>query len=210
MVVRSKDKNTVSKRKLILGYGSSANRITLLGLIFSFFSCYFALHHDIRLAMTFLMAAGACDLMDGFVARKSKQTDVEKKFGIQLDTIIDMVSFGVVPVVIVYSLVGAPWYALCIYIFYMLCAAIRLAHFNTITELDTPRKYFQGLPVTSIVLILPLVLLFNIEIVSVTALAATGLLFISRLAIPKLRGAWYAIFFILTIVLLILWWLVVV
>lgn len=204
--MQKKSEKIASKRKLILGYRSSANRITLLGLIFSFASCYFAVAQDIRLAVTFLIAAGACDFLDGFFARKTNQTSIEKKFGAQLDTIIDMVSFGVAPVVIVFSIVGAPWYALCVYVFYMLCAAIRLAHFNTIATPETPSKYFQGLPVTSIVFILPAVLLLGSNLANIIALAVVGVLFISAISVPRLRGAWYVLFLTMIIVLLALWW----
>ena len=194
------------KRKLFLGHINIANCITLLGLILSLSSCFFALIENIKLSITFLIAAGICDLFDGVIARKIKRTNEEKDFGIQLDTVVDVVSFGITPAVIVFTTFDVSWYALVIYAFYIICAVTRLAYFNTSVNINTVVKYYRGLPVTYIALILPCVMIFRSSLASVISLFVVGILYIFNINVPKPRGIWYAIFPITAIIMTILWW----
>lgn len=194
-----------TKEKMVIGYWNWANYITLLGLTFSLLSCFFVLSGNVNLSIISLVISGICDLFDGAIARKIKRTDSEKEFGVQLDTVVDVVSFGITPIIIAFSTVSTAWYALVIYTFYAACAVIRLAYFNTTTVSNVTAKYYYGLPVTYIALILPIVLLFHSALASIIALAATGILFILNIKIPKPRGIWYAIFPIIAVVLIILW-----
>ena len=114
----------------------------------------------VRWALTCQALSGLLDAFDGKVARTKKdRTDAQKAFGVQIDSLCDIVCFGALPVVICYHLgmfapAGPP--ILC---FYCLAGLIRLAWFN-ITADQPPRadgkKYYQGLPITSIAVILPL------------------------------------------------------
>ena len=196
-----------AKRKIFLGSGNIANCITLAGLLFSVAGCFFALGGKLRLSMSCLIASGICDLFDGAVARKIKRSDWEKAFGIQLDTVVDVVSFGVAPVLIVYSVAGSAWYMLVVYAFYMLCAVTRLAYFNTTVGVNTHIKHYSGLPVTYISLILPAVLLLRSGLASVAALFVAALLFVLNIKIPKPRGVWYVILPLVAAALAALWWL---
>lgn len=196
-----------TKEKIILIYGNVANCITFFGLLLSLSSCFFAISDNIKVSIMLLIASGICDLFDGVIARKIKRTDSEKEFGIQLDTVVDVVSFGVTPTIIVFSTVGTAWYALLIYVFYIICAVSRLAYFNTTAVSDTPVKYYRGLPVTYIALILPIVLLFHSATVNIIMLAFVGTLFILNIKIPKPHGIWYVLFPIIAVALVILWWL---
>ena len=135
----------------------------------------------------FLMLCGLLDAFDGRVARtKKNRTDMEKNFGIQIDSLSDLVAFGVLPACIGAALIRTSPY-LCslmrdndskvlniiitvilfaILILYVLTALIRLAYFN-VTEEERQRKesgsrkFFWGLPVTSAALIFPTVMLIN-------------------------------------------------
>ena len=100
-------------------------------------------------------------MCDGVVARtKKNRTADEKNFGIQLDSLCDVVCFGVFPAVILFFSGVNTVCGLAILIFYALCAVIRLAFFNV---LETKRqvaeggcaKGYRGLPVTSAAIILP-------------------------------------------------------
>lgn len=135
----------------------------------------------------FLLFCGLCDAFDGKVARSKKnRTAVEKSFGIQIDSLSDLVAFGILPACIgvamlrvspliphissFYSIdlketaLTAVLYA--VLLFYILAALIRLAYFNVLetsrqeTE-TTVLKSYTGLPVTSAALIFPAVLLFQ-------------------------------------------------
>ncbi len=144
------------------------------------------------IATFFLLICGLCDAFDGKVAStKKNRTAIEKNYGIQIDSLSDLVAFGVLPACIgaaliknagyfekgtIYSflhLVDNPIYTKSMYlilfavlILYVLAALIRLAYFN-VTEEERQkkekgtRKTYTGLPVTSSALIFPGVLLFH-------------------------------------------------
>lgn len=142
------------------------------------------------LGMFFLLFSGLCDTFDGKVARSKKdRTEQMKKFGIQIDSLSDLIAFGVLPAcigiamirrglegttlpnfrfvsvgreTIVYQVIS-----IMIAIFYVLVAMIRLAYFNVLEEEDENRdesgqKVYTGLPVTSAALVFPAVLLIHI------------------------------------------------
>ena len=134
----------------------------------------------------FLLLCGLLDAFDGKVARtKKNRTQMEQNYGIQIDSLADVIAFGVLPAVIGIALLrtspalqgaglfGSHWSAVLIKVLlyavlmlYMLAALIRLAYFN-VTEEERQkteggmRKYYTGLPVTSSSLIFPTVLLFR-------------------------------------------------
>lgn len=135
----------------------------------------------------FLLLCGLLDAFDGKVARtKADRTENEKKFGVQIDSLSDLVAFGVLPACIGASLIKnelflsrvlpgtAPgWASSLLYgfffaclILYVLAALIRLAYFNVEEEErqkteSCPRKYFTGVPVTTAALIFPSVMLLQ-------------------------------------------------
>ena len=109
-----------------------------------------------------LLFAGLTDMFDGKVASTMKRNEAEKAFGIQIDSLCDLISFGALPLAIGYGigLSGGFFYASCV--LYLLCAIIRLAYFNVDeaqrqkTEAGR-RKTYYGLPVTSAAIIFPAV-----------------------------------------------------
>ena len=135
----------------------------------------------------FLLLSGFCDAFDGKVARTKKQrTSAEKAFGIQIDSLSDLVAFGVLPTCIGAALIrtspmiqaafsdpSAPWqvhlgrFVLhAVLVLYTLAAMIRLAYFNVTEEErqqteEGARAHYLGLPVTSAALIFPLVSLLQ-------------------------------------------------
>ncbi len=161
----------------------------------------------------FLLFCGLCDAFDGKVARTKKdRTEIHKRFGIQIDSLSDLVAFGVLPVCIGMAMVRRSnlmdikpliGYLLAgVMLIYLLAAMIRLAYFNVAEEERQKkekgvRRTYEGLPVTSAALIFPTVMLFQfiskrIDITPVYFGVAllTGVLFLSRIRIgkPGLRG----------------------
>ena len=126
-----------------------------------------AIHGDYKLAIFCLAFSGICDAFDGRVARtKKNRTADEKNFGIQLDSLCDVVCFGVFPALICYLLGVRGTLGLALVMFYCLCAVIRLAFFNVLEakrqkEEEGGNKMYRGLPVTSIAFILPLFFLLH-------------------------------------------------
>ena len=136
--------------------------LTYLSVVSAFTGMIFAHKNIFDLAMLCLLLSGICDAFDGTVARtKKNRTDDEKAFGIQLDSLCDVVSFGVAPAFCCYctgmdSTLGSS--ILCIY---CICAVIRLAYFNVLEAKRQQveagsNKYYRGLPVTSSSIIFPL------------------------------------------------------
>lgn len=148
----------------MLGFYNYTVILTYLSLCSGITGIYFTLvgkGHP-GLAVVCLLLSGLLDAFDGKVARTRKQsTDQEKRFGIQIDSLCDLVCFGVLPCCIGYaSGMKSPLYVP-VFCLFVLAALIRLAYFN-VTEEDRQketsekRKTYQGLPVTSISLIMPL------------------------------------------------------
>ena len=136
--------------------------LTFLSLVSSVFGMTQAIHGDYKMAVFCLAFSGVCDAFDGRVARSKKdRTDDEKAYGIQLDSLCDVICFGVFPALICYLLGVRGVLGLSIVFFYCICAVIRLAFFNVQegkrqqTE-GGCNKVYRGLPVTSISMLLPL------------------------------------------------------
>ena len=137
--------------------------LTYIGMLSGFCGILCTFDGNIRWAVVCLMISGICDMFDGKVAStKKNRTRSERSFGIQIDSLSDLVCFGVLPALIVYSLGGSP-VRIVICGVYVLCALIRLAWFNVDEEarqdFDTGRrKVYLGLPVTSAAGIFPLLI----------------------------------------------------
>lgn len=135
--------------------------LTYIGLMCSVFGMTQAIHGDYKAAIFCLALSGICDAFDGRIARTKKdRTEDEKAFGVQLDSLCDVICFGIFPALICYLLGVRGILGLVIVFFYCLCAVIRLAFFNVLegkrqqTEGGSNKEY-RGLPVTSISFILP-------------------------------------------------------
>ncbi len=148
----------------MLGFYDYTVILTYLGVISSIIGMGFAIQEQYLFAIICLLVSGLCDMFDGMVARtKKNRTEQEKKNGIQLDSLADVLCFGAFPAVIGYCLgMNEKYSALSIAAgaVYVLCAIIRLAYFNVTEEerqktTEGKRKFYQGLPVTSAALVFP-------------------------------------------------------
>lgn len=151
----------------MIGFYNYTVILTYLGLASSVLGIFMALDNKPVSAVIFLICAGVFDLFDGKVARTMDRTPAEKKFGIQIDSLCDLISFSILPAVIGYSLTGCDkWFVAFIYIFFILAAVIRLAYYN-VTEEERQqtesgdREYFEGMPVTLVAVIVPILFLFR-------------------------------------------------
>jgi len=141
--------------------------LTFVSLFSAVMGIIQAFHSHFTIAVICVFISGFCDAFDGMVARtKKNRTEDEKMYGIQLDSLCDVISFGVGPALICY-LMGVNGFlgTLCVFI-YSLCALIRLAFFNVLEEKrqkeeDGINKYYRGLPVTSISIIFPIIYIFK-------------------------------------------------
>ena len=173
----------------MLGYYDYTVILTYFSLISAgvgIFLCLSGNGHP-YLGVFFLLFCGLCDAFDGKVARtKRDRTPEQRCFGIQIDSLSDLVAFGVLPACIGIAMLRiSPMFRMIMHryphlwqkrlfmcalgavlVLYMLATMIRLAYFNVAEQerqnAETGvRKYYTGLPVTSASLIFPLVLLMQ-------------------------------------------------
>ncbi|MBQ7093305.1 MAG: CDP-alcohol phosphatidyltransferase family protein [Clostridia bacterium] len=146
----------------LIGFYDYTVILTYISLISSVYGMTQAIHGDYKEAIFCLAFSGICDAFDGRVARSKKnRTADERAFGIQLDSLCDVICFGVYPALICYLLGVRGTIGLAIVFYYCLCAVIRLAFFNVMEEKRQKteggaNKVYRGLPVTTISFILPL------------------------------------------------------
>ena len=179
----------------MIGFYDYTVLLTYLGFTSGMFGIYLSIIGDPFKAIICLMFSGLCDMFDGKVARtKKKRTAEERQFGIQLDSLSDLVCFGVLPAMIGYSLGIKHTYLVPLVVFYPLTALIRLAYFNTLEVIrnsSAPVKEYTGLPVTSSALIFPLLFAFKgllkayFPLIYAILLFVIGCLFISKIKIKK-------------------------
>ncbi len=119
--------------------------ITSLGLLSGFYALISAIDSHFELAALMVFVAFICDGLDGRVARLSRSTS---QFGTELDSLSDVVAFGVAPATIVYTWALRPiaGWAVVVSGMFVVCAALRLARFNVQTATVDKRR-FVGLPV---------------------------------------------------------------
>ena len=195
------------RKRIVVGFYDLANSLTILGMLFSLTACFFAFYGNLKPAMVLLIAAGMADLFDGFVARRWQRDETKKTFGIQIDSLADVVSFGVAPLIISLCNGTGAWYALVVYALYLSAVVIRLAYFNTVTA-GQNKGYSRGLPVTYLALVMPIVFLVPVPAIHVGMFAAMALLYLLHFKMPKPRGVWYALFPLVAVALIVVWCLV--
>jgi CDP-diacylglycerol--serine O-phosphatidyltransferase len=121
------------------------NAVTLANISLGFLGIVAAARGEFGRSVGFLFAAALCDLADGKLARA---LDACSKFGMELDSLSDMVSFGIAPAVLVYLAVLQPLGAVgaAIAIAFPLCGAIRLARYNSDVS-GIGKVTFLGMPI---------------------------------------------------------------
>ena len=170
---------------------------TYLSLLFGLAGIYSASRGNLFAAILFLMLAGLLDAFDGRIARtKKNRTDTEKRFGIQIDSLNDLVCFGVLPAAIGTAMGCTAIWFLTTMAFFTLCALIRLAYFNVMEEerqegTSEVRKFYLGVPVTSASFIVPAYYLLSLYggltdyIVYAIGLFVLGVAFIAPVRVTK-------------------------
>lgn len=152
--------------KHIIGYWHYGVILTYMSLALSVCGiCFAAAYGGPRrddIAAFFVLLAGLCDAFDGMVASTRKnRTDDDKMFGMQIDSLCDIVSFGIAPVMVGVAMGMTRWYYCIVYVFFVLCGLVRLAYFNVdeIKRQGLPdagrRESYTGLPITNVSLALP-------------------------------------------------------
>lgn len=184
----------------VLGHWNGSVVLTYAGVAAAVLGM--ALPHP-ALGFACLVLAGVADLFDGVVARRFDRTPEQQAFGVQLDSLADMVGFVALPIVLALRTTGDAWWQPLVLIAYAIAAIARLAFFNVVTE--GPADY-RGLPVTYAALVLPLVYLLGRAAPAAYApvlwagLVVLALAFVADVRVAKPRGLAYAFFAALALV----------
>jgi len=119
------------------------NGLTLFNLFCGIYAIVNAIRGDLASAPTFIVLGGIADVLDGRVARA---TGTGSRFGEELDSLVDAISFGFAPALIMYLGMpkNGPWEWLLVFIFTS-CAVMRLARFN-VEQAGRKKTHFHGLP----------------------------------------------------------------
>ena len=175
---------------------------TYLATILSVCGIFQAMNGHLLTAVIFLLVSGLLDTVDGKIARtKKNRTESQKRFGIQIDSLNDVICFGVLPASIAYCAyvqkvdTAVPMWFLATLCFFVLCGLIRLAYFNVLEEerQETEggvRKYYLGLPITASTLLFPLLCILTSalghpQLIMGLGLFLTGLLYVTPIHVPK-------------------------
>lgn len=200
---------------MFLGYYSYTVILTYIGLLSSVYGMTQAIEGHFRMAIACLVVSGICDMLDGRVARTKKdRTEDEKKFGIQIDSLCDLVCFCVFPAFLGYGLGLRGFWGTSAMCLFVLAGVIRLGFFNVMEEkrqsmTTEARKDYQGLPVTSIAIIFPIVYLFRPYLgtvaylrVLIAVMLLVALLNISNIRVKKPGNKLIALFVVLALVII--------
>lgn len=178
--------------------GQSLNRLipnilTLLALCAGVTAMRFGLEGNWARAVIAIIVAGVLDGLDGRIARILGATS---RFGAELDSLSDFVSFGVAPAFIIYlwSLQEAGGFGWALTLLFAVCCALRLARFNTALESAEPeppwaKNFFVGVPAPlgGILGLMPLVLWLETEQVFLANPVVTGLVMVTVAALMVSR-----------------------
>jgi CDP-diacylglycerol--serine O-phosphatidyltransferase len=183
------------------------NICSLLGLLSALLGIYFAIEGNFPASIIGVLWAVLFDWYDGIIARKmKKRTKEQGEFGSQLDSMIDIVSFGVLPAILLLSYGNFNvWFIPGAFVI-IATAAIRLSYFNMYGLIDS--KTYKGLALDNNVLLLAFIFLFegffkhlNFSIILYIVLMILSALNLSSIPTPKFGGNWIYVLVIYVLVL---------
>lgn len=190
----------------MIGFYNYSVILTYISLLSSVFGMTQAIHGRFKTAIFCLALSGLCDMFDGKIARAMKnRTEDEKLFGIQIDSLCDMVCFGVFPAMICYLLGVRGVIGMIVIAIYCTNSVIRLAYFNVMEAKNAlvsedGEKFYKGLPITSMAIVLPLVFMvqffipdYAFRICLHAALLIVGILFVIDFKLKKPKNATLAV-----------------
>ncbi len=181
----------------MIGFYNYSVILTYISLMSSIFGIMITVDGHYKIALIFLAFSGLCDMFDGKIARAMKnRSEDAKRFGIQIDSLCDVVCFGAFPIAICYRMGMNHIVGIIVLMIYGVASVIRLGYFNVMEEkrqdeTSDARKYYQGLPITSIAIALPVIFVAStwlkkdfIILLHVVVLAI-GILFITNFKFKK-------------------------
>lgn len=180
----------------MVGFYNYSVIATYIGFLSGMTGLWFAAQGNVQAAIICLLVSGFCDMIDGRIARACKRTVDEKRFGVQIDSLSDLVCFGVLPAMIGYAAGLRHWLLLILLAAYALCGLIRLAFFNVMAQAneqknDSGSMEYRGLPISTAGAIFPLLYAIRplnataFAVIYAIALALVGAAFIAPFTLKK-------------------------
>lgn len=220
-------KNNQTKHKFpFVGFWHYGVILTYLSVVAALIGIFVSSIHGPFWGVVCLFISGLCDAFDGVVAGTRKnRSEEDKSFGAHIDSLSDLVAFGIAPVAIGFNMGMGEWYYYPVFVIFSLCALIRLAYFDVTEEIriaegQGKRTSFEGLPVTNVAVGLPVFYLvatmFKTVLVTRLIMAFCYLLcaflFVFRFRMPKAgpRGLCITIgiLFVVVVILCLIRWYV--
>lgn len=178
-------------KKPFIGQYRFCDILTMCGTLSALLGIYITIFHHYHLAIVLMIICALCDSFDGFFARKRKNTEFEKTYGSELDSLSDIICFGLFPAIFsIYT--NSLFIVNFIVPLFVLSGLIRLTYFNALNITKTNEVgYFRGVPITTSAFIYPIVYLtifINKELYSYLSLfvmISLAILFISNIKVKK-------------------------
>ena len=165
---------------------------SLLNLIFGFGAILAASRGIIEFSILLVILSAVFDGIDGFLARRMKASDI----GFSLDSLADLVSFGVAPASIAVAAFGFSGYALMVSLIYLTCGTLRLARFNTS---DRDNEFFEGFPITASGIAVVASVLLDRPEMTLALMLILSILMVSNIPYPKVRDLRLVAVFVLVL-----------
>lgn len=166
------------------------NLVTGANIAIGFCAVLAASHGDYDLAVRLLVAAIFCDMFDGQLARRLRATS---RFGQELDSLSDVLSFGAAPAFLVYAALLrelGPW-GVAVAVLYLMAGALRLARFNVTSDVHTKERKTLGVPIPVAAGYAMAVTLMRDRLepaAGAAVIVAMALLMVSRVRLPQMKG----------------------
>lgn len=156
---------------------------TLANLMLGVLSLMYTMDGEWQMAAIMILTGTVLDAMDGRLARR---LDATSPFGKELDSLCDLVSFGVAPALLIYAykLSDLQYVGIPLALIFSLCGAVRLARFNVLNISD----YFVGFPITAAGSLMALMVLLSNRIPDLAfpiLMLLLAYLMVSRIKVPK-------------------------
>lgn len=153
---------------------------SLLNLVFGFGAVLAASRGNTGSSILLVILSAVFDGIDGFLARKMNTSNL----GFSLDSLADLVSFGVAPASIAVVVFGFSGYTLALSLIYLVCGALRLARFNSSERND---ELFEGFPITASGIAVVASMLLDRPVLTLTMMLILSALMVSSIPYPKIR-----------------------
>lgn len=176
----------------IKDYFSLPDLFSIFNAVFGFMAIILAMDGYLIISAQLILIAVIFDSIDGWVARKINRDD-KLGFGKNMDSLCDVISFGVAPGIFLYSATlsyDIRYINILVSLLIVICGILRLSRFNVISQIGTPQDKFVGLPIPITAVVLASFYLTGMfrEDIALLIMTIVSLLMISTLEYPKIRS----------------------